>query len=312
MSLATRCSACGTVFRVVQDQLRVSEGWVRCGRCEEVFNGLEGLFDLDDPARTEPIATSSISPPPSIPPADQAPSPDDMRVSIGAASPSPAVIRRVPDPIGPPAVVARRPGSPGQPTLAGQGAADAFNMPLPARPSPEDDRHAAPAFIVQADSQTRWREGRARPRWVAAMAVLLLLLAGQVGFEFRGHIASRWPGLQPAAQAVCRRLGCTLPVPHQLDVLSVDGASLVREDAHGSNRLDITLRNRGPQPVAMPALELSLSDDHGQVTARRVFLAAEFSPAMPSVSASSEVSLQLPLTVNTVRVAGFAVEIFYP
>jgi ribosomal protein L11 methyltransferase len=31
--LATRCSACGTVFRVVQDQLRVSEGWVRCGRC---------------------------------------------------------------------------------------------------------------------------------------------------------------------------------------------------------------------------------------------------------------------------------------
>ena len=36
--LATRCSACGTVFRVVPDQLRVSEGWVRCGRCAEVFN----------------------------------------------------------------------------------------------------------------------------------------------------------------------------------------------------------------------------------------------------------------------------------
>src|SRR5512137_3115831 len=47
MSLATRCTACGTVFRVVQDQLKVSEGWVRCGRCNEVFNALEGLFDLD-------------------------------------------------------------------------------------------------------------------------------------------------------------------------------------------------------------------------------------------------------------------------
>jgi predicted Zn finger-like uncharacterized protein len=46
MSLATRCPACGTVFRVVQDQLKVSEGWVRCGRCSEVFNALEGLFDL--------------------------------------------------------------------------------------------------------------------------------------------------------------------------------------------------------------------------------------------------------------------------
>ncbi len=47
MSLATRCTACGTIFRVVQDQLRVSEGWVRCGRCAEVFDAREQLFDLD-------------------------------------------------------------------------------------------------------------------------------------------------------------------------------------------------------------------------------------------------------------------------
>lgn len=46
MSLATRCSNCGTVFRVVQDQLLVSEGWVRCGRCREVFNAIENMFDL--------------------------------------------------------------------------------------------------------------------------------------------------------------------------------------------------------------------------------------------------------------------------
>jgi predicted Zn finger-like uncharacterized protein len=48
MSLATRCPACGTIFRVVQDQLRVSEGWVRCGQCQEVFHGIEALFDLDN------------------------------------------------------------------------------------------------------------------------------------------------------------------------------------------------------------------------------------------------------------------------
>ena len=41
MSLATRCTSCGTIFRVVQDQLKVSEGWVRCGRCQEVFTALE-------------------------------------------------------------------------------------------------------------------------------------------------------------------------------------------------------------------------------------------------------------------------------
>ena len=50
MSLATRCAQCGTVFRVVEDQLKVSEGWVRCGRCEAVFNALESLFDLEQEA----------------------------------------------------------------------------------------------------------------------------------------------------------------------------------------------------------------------------------------------------------------------
>ena len=38
MSLITRCPACTTLFKVVPDQLRVSEGWVRCGQCDEVFD----------------------------------------------------------------------------------------------------------------------------------------------------------------------------------------------------------------------------------------------------------------------------------
>ncbi len=47
MTLATRCSACGTVFRAAPDQLRASDGWVRCGRCNSVFNAAEVLFDMD-------------------------------------------------------------------------------------------------------------------------------------------------------------------------------------------------------------------------------------------------------------------------
>lgn len=43
MSLATRCPACGTTFKVVPDQLRISDGWVRCGRCSEIFDGNENL-----------------------------------------------------------------------------------------------------------------------------------------------------------------------------------------------------------------------------------------------------------------------------
>ena len=61
MSLATRCSSCGTSFRIVQDQLKVSEGWVRCGRCNAVFNALEGLFDLGRDARAED-ASEAVAP----------------------------------------------------------------------------------------------------------------------------------------------------------------------------------------------------------------------------------------------------------
>ena len=64
MSLATRCTSCGTVFRVVQDQLKVSEGWVRCGRCDAVFNAFEGLFDLgrDSPPDWNGAPTPVLSP----------------------------------------------------------------------------------------------------------------------------------------------------------------------------------------------------------------------------------------------------------
>ena len=78
MSLATRCTSCGTVFRVVQDQLKVSEGWVRCGRCQQVFNALQCLFDLDrespppwaapgtgEPDRADPSVTARSSDAPS-------------------------------------------------------------------------------------------------------------------------------------------------------------------------------------------------------------------------------------------------------
>lgn len=98
MTLATRCPSCGTVFRVVQDQLRVSEGWVRCGRCNGVFDATEVLFDIDSGAAVSlqlpeadatpvaetaspalPMAAPAPAPPastaPPAPPAPPAPSP---------------------------------------------------------------------------------------------------------------------------------------------------------------------------------------------------------------------------------------------
>jgi predicted Zn finger-like uncharacterized protein len=88
MSLATRCTACGTIFRIVEDQLRVSDGWVRCGRCAEIFDARELLFDIerDAPPPWPPqYAPATLAPepeplPPPPPPAVPvyAPPPDWM------------------------------------------------------------------------------------------------------------------------------------------------------------------------------------------------------------------------------------------
>ncbi|MDP3171986.1 MAG: zinc-ribbon domain-containing protein, partial [Polaromonas sp.] len=43
MSLITRCPACGTMFKVVADQLKISQGWVRCGQCSDVFDAAAHL-----------------------------------------------------------------------------------------------------------------------------------------------------------------------------------------------------------------------------------------------------------------------------
>ncbi len=67
MSLVTRCPACATTFKVVRDQLRISDGWVRCGRCSHVFDATLDLRDLD----AEPPAALT---------------PDDPNMPVGAAA----------------------------------------------------------------------------------------------------------------------------------------------------------------------------------------------------------------------------------
>lgn len=85
MSLVTRCPACGTAFKVVRDQLRISDGWVRCGRCSEVFDAMPGLMDDADGAEGAPA--EDISPPPASQPAD--PAPVDATAADAPAAPQP-------------------------------------------------------------------------------------------------------------------------------------------------------------------------------------------------------------------------------
>ena len=65
MALATQCPHCGTLFRVAADQLKLRGGIVRCGACQQVFDGNAGLVDLNAPPSSPPsppVAEPAIAP----------------------------------------------------------------------------------------------------------------------------------------------------------------------------------------------------------------------------------------------------------
>jgi len=50
LTLITRCSNCGTAFRVQPGQLAARGGKVRCGKCTQIFDGVSGLVEQDGAA----------------------------------------------------------------------------------------------------------------------------------------------------------------------------------------------------------------------------------------------------------------------
>lgn len=319
MSLATRCTTCGTVFRVVQDQLKVSEGWVRCGRCNEVFNALEGLFDLE---RDPPSEWSSPIQAPR-PPASADPSEFDTEP---ATVDDPSLVDKIDAQLLSP----RRSGFGTLASLAPaerrhDDFADArFDTDLPPEsggdlsigpPSTEPEsveEVATPEFVRQAESEERWRGSAARSWLVVACLVLVLVLLAQIGHQFRDRLAVQWPVLHPALATWCELVACRLEAPRRIEDISVESTALTRASATpDAFALSVVLRNRGALPLSLPWVDLVLTDAGGQLVARRALAPKDFDVASAALPAGAEVPLQLTLSAGG-RVAGYTVEVFYP
>ncbi len=328
--LATRCSACGTVFRVVPDQLRVSEGWVRCGRCAEVFNAAESLLDLETgaplPARDEapPRAmaqfTSRVPNVPAPPPAPrkdaELATPADFERYAAASPPEPRPPVAAPPAQGMPVVDDS--ASRFADDAAEDSTADMATTVAETAPPPTDDISAdprpqpTPSFVRQAERAARWRQPRVRAALLAVGVLAGLGLAAQVMLEYRDLAAARFTGARPALERACEWLGCTVGPAHLIDGLVVESSGLVRVEKSDVYKLSVALRNRAALEVALPALELSLTDSQGQLVARRVLPMSELGVKQATLAAGRELSLAATLQAATAPVAGYTIELFYP
>ena len=375
MSLATRCPACHTAFRVVQDQLKVSEGWVRCGRCNEVFNALDGLFDLErDPAPTSGTASAPSSR------RDDSPS-AAVQAGLGAllskassdTAPGPA-----PDPAPAPVAAASRPrtrppaAAPAAPTVTEDDApttsevldsrfldrstygalhesdvehefadarldSDLHNDEQPESPRPaawtprpaavaragarrsnsrarvakDDDAVHTPGFLRQAEREALWRRPAVRLTLGALALTLLSALCLQWARHERNWLAAHHPETRPWLEQLCAWTECRVGPWQSINHVVVDNSSLAPGNSPESYRLTVQLRNRADVAVAVPAIELALTDLQGNLVTRRALLPHDFR-ADETLAARADTTLRLDFRTPGHRVAGYTVEAFYP
>lgn len=104
MSQTTRCPSCTTIFKVVPDQLRISDGWVRCGQCEQIFDAAEHLQPVPQPPLLPDMAFDSLRSPvalvprtPEVPQTWGAAAPMQPQPPVPVPAPVPAAVLQVPE-----------------------------------------------------------------------------------------------------------------------------------------------------------------------------------------------------------------------
>ena len=285
MSMITRCPACSTSFKVVADQLKVSGGWVRCGHCSEVFDAQAHLQGDAEPA-------PPVSPPESLP-ADSAEPESASSIPPGLS----------PEPVAEEVVAA---------SLAADSSLDSSSMDSSMDSSLLGPPSVLPdvSFVRQARALAFWRRPLVRGALALVCLALLTLLALQVAVFERDRIAAMEPRAKPWLQALCQQLGCEIAPLRMAEALVIDSSSFnkLRGDAY---RLNVAIKNTAPLELAMPALDLALTDTQDQPVLRRVLVPADFG-APATLAANAEFNGSVALQLDRAQVSGYRVLVFYP
>lgn len=344
MSLITRCPACETLFKVVPDQLRISEGWVRCGQCDEIFDASLHLLQAP-PAEEMPAAqyaglaenfeatdSTDVTPQPveidlnagRVDRPDALPvEPEQVLSDPADAETARALPESIPDEFSPLDEVISLPmGLPDAQTEVFLSAPSEALLPDHVAQAdldaPEADRIAGlseVSFLRAKRHGSFWHKPLMRATLVFLSLALLLGLSGQLVVHERDQIVAMEPGLKPWLLAMCGPLNCTLSPLRRIESIVIDSASFtkIRGDIY---RLNFTVKNTAAIALAVPAIELTLTDSLDQPVVRRVFIPTELGGLSDTLAAGAEWPASLAMVVKAAgmadRVVGYRLLAFYP
>ncbi|MDF3835565.1 DUF3426 domain-containing protein [Cupriavidus basilensis] len=181
---------------------------------------------------------------------------------------------------------------------------------------------AAPVFAPDFLRHARERDpGPARRRRVLlrlAIGLLAIAALAQGTYLARSQLAGRLPVLRPAFEAICAPLRCDVAPWRDIDALRIESSQLQKQDEDSdAYLLAVTLRNQGRATVALPAIELVMTDLQDQLLLRRVLQPADYLEADQQAFAihGLRAGTELPLRVrfrSQQAAANYRVLIFYP
>ena len=312
MSLITRCVHCHSVFRITLDQLQAHGGQVRCGRCMQVFNGLAALTPdtpvaeattaaptAPGPATTSGAAILTDEPVAESPPVGAEPAVVAEIATASAGEPT-AVVEpeAMPDPF---------PESESEPALAELPGPmpRAASEPLAVATMDDDNPFAQEPPAAGEPARTR------QPLLFAASVLLVLALAAQAVYFYRGEIAARYPIARHWLDLACDRMGCLVQLPQRPKAVLIEASDLQVVDPERPSRIQLTatLRNHAGYDVGYPALDLVLTNVNDHTLVRRIFLPVEYLGAQwdvgAGIAANAELTVRLALETGNLGAAGF-------
>ena len=332
MSLVTRCPACGTMFKIVADQLRVSQGWVRCGSCSDVFDANASMQN-DRLAVDEKQQETSEVPAVAGEPVVDHPAPElnpaggkDNALAESLAADT--VIKPLDEPerskVGNPEaavdVNGRLDAETSVLTPADVATTQAEQLAVGDVAGQPDFQHVS--FVRKARREAFWQQVFVRLGLAVLSGVLVALLGLQWIVQHKDQIAETEPRSVPVLQAVCAPLKCRIKPVQRIDSVLIDSTSFAKLDS-ASFRLSFVLKNTANLPLEAPLLELTLSDNQDRAVLRRVLTPAQFGVEPGALlAARSETGGVVNLTVasdegadsrvSAAMVVGYRVLIFYP
>jgi predicted Zn finger-like uncharacterized protein len=333
MSSITRCPACGTLFKVVTDQLKISEGWVRCGKCREVFDasaslaaGVQGITSL--PASADSSGSGAQSE------AGNSQTKKSLTAIKNAVVSGFALPKKKQDfsssdwinSVNPPAPYedsfssADSPPSLMPQDFTQSELASSDLAPLFVQSSLGQTSQTTPSFVRQAQRVQRWNSPWARAGWFVLGLILVAGLLIQIASQESNRIAAAQPRTVPWLQELCQITGCAMGPLKQIESVLVDasGFSKLRTDGkYEFYKIALNLKNNGTLAVAVPSIELSLNDSQDQPVLRRVLSASDLGVTQSTISPAAELSGGATIQIDSTqlagaRIAGYRMLAFYP